>query len=101
MHYSIFKMPSSSSAPLCVLSGRFSRFACLAIFCLASIFPAHAEDFQPIRYRNPGLEVDLGVGLWPVPLPMDYDRDGDLDLLVSTSNKPSGGIYLFENRGGM
>lgn len=59
-----------------------------------------AADFEPIHFRNPGLVVDLGTGLWATPLPMDYDSDGDLDLLIATPNKPSPGIYLFENRGG-
>ncbi|GAB5406732.1 MAG: VCBS repeat-containing protein [Aureliella sp.] len=52
---------------------------------------------QQLRYNNPGLVVDLGVGLWADPLPLDYDQDGDMDLLVSCPDKPSSGIYLFEN----
>ncbi|MEO1524754.1 MAG: exo-alpha-sialidase [Planctomycetota bacterium] len=52
---------------------------------------------QPLRYNHPGLEVDLGVGLWAWPMPMDYDGDGDLDLLVGCPDKPSNGVYLFEN----
>ena len=54
---------------------------------------------NPLSYNSPGLEVDLGVGLWAWPLPMDYDDDGDLDLLVSCPDKPSNGIYFFENPG--
>ncbi|MEN8227872.1 MAG: FG-GAP-like repeat-containing protein [Bacteroidota bacterium] len=52
-----------------------------------------------LKHNNPGLIVDLGVGLWANPVPVDWDRDGDTDLLVSTSDKPSNGIYLFENNG--
>ncbi|WP_443217402.1 FG-GAP repeat domain-containing protein [Rhodopirellula sp. P2] len=52
---------------------------------------------EPLKYNNPGLEVDLGVGLWAYPLPMDYDGDGDLDLLVGCPDKPSNGTYYFEN----
>ncbi|KAA5547031.1 hypothetical protein FYK55_01015 [Roseiconus nitratireducens] len=52
---------------------------------------------QPLSYNNPGLEVDLGVGLWAWPMPMDYDGDGDIDLLVACPDKPSNGVYFFEN----
>ncbi|MEE8452876.1 MAG: hypothetical protein V3R99_13205, partial [Thermoguttaceae bacterium] len=52
---------------------------------------------QPLKYNHPGLAVDLGVGLWAWPMPMDYDGDGDMDLLVSCPDKPSGGVYFFEN----
>ncbi len=53
-----------------------------------------------VEYNNPGLTVDLAVGLWAWPLPMDYDNDGDLDLLVSCPDKPYNGIWFFENPGG-
>jgi len=52
-----------------------------------------------VNHHNPGLLVDLGVGLWANPVPIDWDQDGDTDLLVSTPDKPSNGIYLFENQG--
>ncbi len=55
---------------------------------------------EPLRYNHPGLVVDLGVGLWAQPLPMDFDGDGDLDLVVSCPDKPSNGIYFFENAAG-
>ena len=32
-------------------------------------------------------------------MPMDYDRDGDLDLVVACPDKPSNGVYFFENPG--
>jgi predicted neuraminidase len=52
---------------------------------------------QPLEYNHPGLHVDLGVGLWAWPMPMDYDGDGDMDLLVACPDKPSNGVYYFEN----
>lgn len=58
-----------------------------------------AQDFRALRYENPGLVVDLAVGLWAFPLPMDYDGDGDHDLLVACPDKPANGVYLFENPG--
>ncbi|WP_391564875.1 exo-alpha-sialidase [Allorhodopirellula solitaria] len=60
---------------------------------------ADESDFKltPLEYNHPGLEVDLGVGLWAYPLPLDYDGDGDMDLLVGCPDKPSQGTYFFEN----
>ena len=61
---------------------------------------SQAQDswkLQPLKYNNPGLKVDLGVGLWAWPMPMDYDNDGDMDLLVACPDKPSNGVYFFEN----
>ncbi|MCB1226671.1 MAG: exo-alpha-sialidase [Verrucomicrobiales bacterium] len=62
---------------------------------LGLVTPAAA--LEPIAYNNPDLVVDLGVGLWAWPLPMDYDGDGDMDLVVSCPDKPSNGLYYFEN----
>lgn len=71
-------------------------FASLTLIALASLSAAGAE-LEQLPYRNPGLAVDLGVGLWAQPMPMDYDGDGDYDLVVATADKPYNGIYLFEN----
>ncbi|MCA9416364.1 MAG: VCBS repeat-containing protein [Candidatus Omnitrophica bacterium] len=73
----------------------------VAIICLAEGMAAiAAPDFEDVPYNNPSLVVDLGVGLWALPLPMDYDGDGDNDLVVSTRNKPSPGVFFFENKEG-
>ena len=73
--------------------------ALLFMFSWSGVTQAE-EDFVRLPYNNPGLTVDLGVGLWAQPLPMDYDGDGDHDLLVATSDKPSNGLYFFENTEG-
>lgn len=67
------------------------------LFALASVGAAEEWKLQPLKYNDPGLVVDLGVGLWAWPLPMDYDDDGDYDLVVSCPDKPSNGFYFFEN----
>lgn len=59
----------------------------------------HRVPLQPVRYNNPGLVVDLEVGLWAWPLPIDFDQDGDLDLVVASPDKPYNGTYFFENPG--
>ncbi len=60
---------------------------------------ADAAELQRIKHNNPGLVVDVGVGLWAWPLPMDYNNDGLMDLVVASSGKPYNGVYFFENTG--
>lgn len=60
-----------------------------------------AQGLERVRFNNPGLVVDLGVGLWAQPLPMDYDGDGDMDLVVSCADTPYNGTYFFENPSGV
>lgn len=59
-----------------------------------------APLLKRLQYNNPGLVVDLGVGLWAWPLPMDFDNDGDPDLVVNCPDKPYNGVYFFENASG-
>ncbi len=61
--------------------------------------PRSDERVEPLRHNNPGLAVDLGVGLWGIPLPYDYDGDGLKDLLVSCPDRPYKGLYFFKNIG--
>ncbi len=60
----------------------------------------NSPKFERLKYNNPELIVDLGVGLWALPLPVDYDNDGDFDLLVSCQDVPFNGMYFFENKSG-
>jgi hypothetical protein len=71
-------------------------------FVLAPIQPqaAAAGELARLKYNHPGLVVDLGVGLWAWPVPCDADGDGDYDLIVSCADKPSNGVWLFENATG-
>jgi predicted neuraminidase len=54
---------------------------------------------QQLKYNHPGLTVDLGVGLWAWPMPIDYNKDGKTDLVVACPDKPSNGVWFFENAG--
>ncbi len=69
---------------------------------IAAAYPAsgRAEELLPLRYNNPGLTVDLGVGLWAWPTVWDVDGDGDYDLIVSCPDKPFNGVWVFENTSG-
>ena len=72
-------------------------FATVFLFSSAGFADDSDWKLQPLEYNHPDLVVDLGVGLWAWPLPMDYDLDGDMDLLVACPDKPSSGVYFFEN----
>jgi hypothetical protein len=73
----------------------------LSVFgCSVLLGGAAAQALDRLPYQNPGLSVDLGVGLWAWPLPMDFDGDGDFDLVVNCPDKPSNGVYFFENATG-
>lgn len=73
---------------------------CLGLSFFVSVEVGAEGKLVRLTYNNPGLVVDLGVGLWAWPLPMDYDCDGDMDLVVSCPDVPFNGTYLFENRQG-
>ncbi|HEY2574286.1 MAG TPA: VCBS repeat-containing protein [Verrucomicrobiaceae bacterium] len=70
----------------------------LSLTVIAS-FALRADELQRIKYNNPGLAVDLGVGLWAFPLPMDFNGDGKLDMVVDCPDRPFNGVYVFENPG--
>ncbi len=78
----------------------FLCFIMVLNFCFFAIGQNKEKQFEILKYNNPGLVVDLGVGLWAWPLPMDYDGDGDMDLLVSSQGVPFNGVYYFENKSG-
>ena len=81
---------------------RHSCFFTVLLYAV-SAFASHrflsADELQPLAYRSEGLIVDLGVGLWAWPVPCDADNDGDYDLIVSCPDKPSNGVWYFENAG--
>lgn len=77
----------------------------LLALCLCAAAPSLVAATDPnqriahLKHHNPGLLVDLGVGLWAWPLPMDFDEDGLMDLVVACTDRPSNGIYVFRNTG--
>lgn len=84
---------------------QFAVLYCCAAWTVASASAAPlasdsaAPRLEPLRYNHPGLVTDLGVGLWAWPIPGDADGDGDVDLVVSCPDKPSNGVWFFENPG--
>jgi hypothetical protein len=67
---------------------------------LTALALTQSQALERITYNNPEAIVDLGVGLWSWPAPTDADGDGDYDLIVSCPDKPSNGVYFFENTTG-
>ncbi|MEZ6033726.1 MAG: VCBS repeat-containing protein [Planctomycetaceae bacterium] len=78
---------------------RCLSYQCCLLLSLIAL-PLSAKEFKQLEYNHPGLVVDLGVGLWAWPVPCDADGDGDYDLIVSCPDKPSNGVWLFENTSG-
>ncbi len=72
----------------------------LALAWMAGLGISCGQGLERLPYNHPGLVVDLGVGLWAWPVPCDADGDGDFDLAVSCPDKPSNGVWLFENATG-
>lgn len=77
-----------------------TRFALGVLGIIAATWGAEGQELERLRYQNPDLVVDLGVGLWAWPIPADADGDGDFDLVVSCPDKPSNGVWFFENASG-
>jgi hypothetical protein len=73
------------------------RSLTLSLAVLASL---RSLALEPIHYNNPGLTVDLAVGLWATPLPMDFDHSGTFDLAVVCADKPYNGTWVFHNATG-
>jgi hypothetical protein len=92
----LHQVPALNAFPNCLVA--FT----LAWLAVAAPLPtrATAQQLEPLTYGDPELVVDLGVGLWAWPLPVDADGDGDYDLIVSCPDKPSNGVWLFENTTG-
>jgi len=71
----------------------------LAAVAAAVPFVRAETGLRPLPYNHAGLVVDLGVGLWAWPIPYDVNHDGKPDLIVSCPDKPSNGLWYFENTG--
>jgi len=79
-------------------SSRLRQWVLVALLLPVASRAGGAEGpLIPVAYNHPGLTVDLGVGLWAWPVPCDADGDGHWDLIVSCPDKPSNGVWLFEN----
>lgn len=83
-------------------SGHKAPPTLIAIITWLCVFSSSftSAELERLQYNNPGLVVDLGVGLWAWPMPMDFDQDGDFDLVVVCPDKPFNGTYFFENKQG-
>ena len=55
------------------------------------------DNLIRLQYKDTTSTKDLAVGLWANPLPMDYDQDGDMDLVISCTDVPFNGTFLFKN----
>ncbi len=61
--------------------------------------PAMIGAGDRITYGRGGVRGRLSVGLWAYPVAFDFDEDGAIDLIVSCTDRPYNGVYLFRNIG--
>lgn len=59
--------------------------------------PAMLGAGDRITYGRLGARGRLAVGLWAYPVAFDFDEDGATDLIVSCTDRPYNGVYLFRN----
>lgn len=78
---------------------RLYKFIFTLILLVTPVSIILSQNLERLAYNNPGLIVDLGVGLWAWPLPMDFNDNGLMDLVVICTDVPYNGVYLFENTG--
>ncbi|MDO9634186.1 MAG: VCBS repeat-containing protein [Paludibacter sp.] len=71
----------------------------VVICSMLSSFAQLTNHDSRVKYNNPGLVVDLGVGLWGAPIPVDYDNDGLMDIIMSCPDTPFKGLFYFRNIG--
>ena len=75
----------------------------LAALVLTAGFAAFAKDtgnayvqpreghFERMMFNNPGLEVDLSLGIWPHVAVYDYNKDGKNDVVIRAAAVPING----------
>ncbi len=59
--------------------------------------PAMVGTGDRVTYGRRGVRGRLAVGLWAYPAALDADGDDDFDLIVSCTDRPYNGTYLFRN----
>lgn len=78
-------------AAYCLTAGA-ALFGGYAAFAVADGYvqptPGH---FERMMFNNPGLEVDLSLGIWPYVAVYDYNRDGRNDVVVRAAAVPING----------
>ena len=70
------------------------KYAALGLGCLCGLWMCHAEElvqFERMQFNNPGLEVELSLGIWPQANVSDFDGDGKLDLMLKACGAPMKG----------
>lgn len=75
----------------------------LTVFLLPGVCDAaqkQPEQLHRLKYNHPGLQADIGLGIWGLPVILDYDGDGVDDLLVNSSGSQLGGLYWFRRAPG-
>ena len=71
----------------------------LAVSSLAAPTAEKMKGFVRMKFNNPGLVVDMGIGIWGRAEPYDYDGDGKRDIILRSFSKPSQWTLFYRNPG--
>ena len=71
----------------------------LAVSSLAAPTAEKMKGFVRMKFNNPGLVVDMGIGIWGRAEPYDYDGDGRRDIILRSFSKPSQWTLFYRNPG--
>ncbi|MEX2301801.1 MAG: VCBS repeat-containing protein [Bryobacterales bacterium] len=61
--------------------------------------PAMIGAGERITFGRAGVRGRLAGGLGAYPVAIDFDHDGPIDVIVSCTDRPYNGVYLFRNIG--
>lgn len=81
---------------------RHLLLSCLGMFACGILQAQPAKlpgRLTLLDHNNPGLVVDLGVGLWGWPVVDDARNDGHPDLFVVAGSSAQKGTFYFQNTG--
>ena len=84
---------------MCCRNAVACLFAGVAVSSPGAMPAEKMHGFVRMKFNNPGLVVDMGIGIWGRAEPYDYDGDGRRDIILRSFSKPSQWTLFYRNPG--